>query len=198
MITREYELKKILNEESVDIAFITETDTKLLTKEENYQISGYKTIFPNRISESSKIRIIALVKENITGQIKIRRDLMSNTFPSIWLELNNQIQKNTLIAGFYRQWSSETCNKAEAELQGMDIFTDQIELAFKEAKNTIIMGDANLCANKWKDENFTHKNMSNLLRGTLESCGMKIGQVGPTFMADHCQRCGMIAESWLD
>ena len=80
----------------------------------------------------------------------------------------------------------------------MNIFTDQIELAFKEAKNTIIMGDANLCANKWKDENFTHKNMSNLLRGTLESCGMKIGQVGPTFMADHCQRNGMIAESWLD
>ena len=147
MITREYELKKILNEESVDIAFITETDTKLLTKEENYQISGYKTIFPNRISESSKIRIIALVKENITGQIKIRRDLMSNTFPSIWLELNNQIQKNILIAGFYRQWSSETCNKAEAELQGMDIFTDQIELAFNKVKNTIIMRDANLCAN---------------------------------------------------
>ena len=46
----------------------------------------------------------------------------------------------------------------------MDIFTDQIELAFKEAKNTIIMGDANLCANKWNDENFTHKNVKKQIK----------------------------------
>ena len=60
------------------------------------------------------------------------------------------------------------------------------------------MGDANLCAKKWNDDNFTHKIMANLLQGQLESCGIKIGNVGPTFMADHCQKNGSIAESWLD
>ena len=73
-----------INEEQIDVAFITETDTKSLRKEENYQIKGYKTIFPNRMSEVSKIRIIAFVKESLASQIKIRSDLMSKEFPSIW------------------------------------------------------------------------------------------------------------------
>ena len=54
LITREKELKEILNKESIDIAFITETDTTLLAKEENYLITGYKTIFPNRVNDNSK------------------------------------------------------------------------------------------------------------------------------------------------
>ena len=40
--------------------------------------------------------------------------------------------------------------------------------------------------------------MANLLIGTLESCGLTIIPVGPTFIADHCTQNGSIAESWLD
>ena len=40
---------------------LTETDTTALRKEENYQIPGYKTIFPKRSKENAKIRIIALI-----------------------------------------------------------------------------------------------------------------------------------------
>ena len=36
LITREHELKNILNDEDIDVAFITETDTKSLLKEENF------------------------------------------------------------------------------------------------------------------------------------------------------------------
>ena len=126
---------------------ITETDTISLRKEENYQIKGYLTIFPERKNETSKIRIIAFVKESISTQIKIRNDLMSNVFPSIWIELINTIKKNTLIAGFYRQWSSEFCKKEEAEQIGMNIFTDQLEKASCEEKVLLVMGDANLCSN---------------------------------------------------
>ena len=54
---------------------------------------------------------------------------MSNEFPSIWIEVVNPIQKNTLIGGFYRQWTSEVCDKSEAEENGMIILLDQIEKA---------------------------------------------------------------------
>ena len=87
-----------------DIAFITETDTKALNKEEDYQISGYKTVFPKRKNVFFKIRIIAFVNESISSQVINRSDLMSDEFPSIWLEIGNQIQKNTIVGGFYRQF----------------------------------------------------------------------------------------------
>ena len=155
-------------------------------------------MFPIRKNANSKIRIIAFVKESISSQIKIRVDLMSTEFPSIWLELNNNIMKNSLVAGFYRQWSNEDGTKEDAEEIGMNIFSEQLEKAYKEEKNLIVMGDANLCSNKWQNPTFTNKKIANQLIGTLEACGLKIVPVGPTFIADHCQPDGSITESWLD
>ena len=61
------------------------------------------------------------------------------------------------MAGFYRQWSNEDGSKDEAEVKGMNIFTEQLETASKEEKNMIVMGDANLCSNKWQSPLFTNK-----------------------------------------
>jgi hypothetical protein len=66
--------------------FVTETDTKKLENEKSYQVDGYSTIFPQRKNADSKVRIICLAKNNLYARIKIRRDLMSGDFPSIWLE----------------------------------------------------------------------------------------------------------------
>ena len=60
------------------------------------------------------------------------------------------------------------------------------------------MGDANLCSNKWNDDNFTHKKMANQLIGTLVACGLYVVPMGPTFVVDHCQTDGSFTESWLD
>ena len=59
--------------------------------------------------------------------------------------------KNTIIGGFYRQWTSETCTKNEAEEQGIAILIAQIEKASSENKTILMLGDANLCSNKWRD-----------------------------------------------
>ena len=40
--------------------------------------------------------------------------------------------------------------------------------------------------------------MANLLRGSLDACGLKIMVTGPTFIADHCQADGSVTETWLD
>ena len=59
-----------------------------------------------------------------------------------------------------------------------------------------MMGDANLCSNKWKDTSFTNKKMANLLTETLDACGLYSVPIGPTFLAS--QKNEMITESWLD
>ena len=115
---------------------------------------------------------MAFIKDSFSSQIKLRQDLMSKEFPSIWIELTNPIQKNLILGGFYRQWTSESCKKEEAEEQGINIFIDQLEKATNEDKKVLIMGDANLCSNTWKEAHFLHKKIGNMLLETLEPTGL--------------------------
>ena len=64
----------MLQNESIDVIFLTETDTRSLEKEESYGIKGYCTVFPERKTKTSKIRIIGLIKDSLMPRIKIRRD----------------------------------------------------------------------------------------------------------------------------
>ena len=106
LLTREAELKNLLSSEKIDIMFLTETDTHNLTNEDSYVLQGYKTILPKIKCGENLVRIICLVKECILPFIKIRRDLMSEDFPSIWLEFqSDNKKKSTLISGFYRVWT---------------------------------------------------------------------------------------------
>ena len=56
--------------------------------------------------------------------------------------------RNTLIAGFYREWSQNGKDLDEDQLKHMDSFTKQIEKATEKTKQVLILGDANLCALK--------------------------------------------------
>ena len=108
LVKRESELKDLLTSENIDVIFLTETDTKCLCKEEDYFIQGYKTILPNIDTNCGLVRIIGLVKENLVPYIKIRTDLMSKEFPSIWIEYRaDQNKKSLLMAGFYRVWTKD-------------------------------------------------------------------------------------------
>ena len=74
LIVRELELKNMLEEEKIDVIFITETDTRDLENENSYQVEGYKTFLPKRNMPNSKIRIISLVKIKLLPRIKLRSD----------------------------------------------------------------------------------------------------------------------------
>ena len=77
------------------------------------------------------------------------------------------------------------------------IFLDpfQIEKASKTGCHILIMVDANLRTNKWDDAKFLYKI---ILREVLEQSGITVRNVGNTFMADHMQKNGYIAESAID
>jgi hypothetical protein len=141
---------------------------------------------------------LALIKESRVNSIKIRRDLLYQKFPLIWVEYKAKNIKQTLISGFYREWSHNGSNSEESQLLGLDIFTLQIESATKQNKNVILMGDANLCSLKWETPKYKHKNIAKKLLDTLAQCGLSTAEIGITYLADHAQRNGNIAESALD
>jgi exonuclease III len=49
-------------------------------------------------------------------------------------------------------------------------FTKQIEHATSDGSKVIITGDANLCAMRWNETNYTHKNIANPLKNLLKKC----------------------------
>ena len=197
LIKREIELIDLLKSENVDVIFLTETDTKSLSKEEDYCIQGYKTILPITDPKSGLVRIIGLVKEEHIPHIKIRLDLMSKEFPSIWFEYRaDQNKKSTLLAGFYRVWTQD--GEKVNQLERMKVFNDQIDSAFENNNNMIIFGDANLCANKWLSPDFGNKKVAKSLQRTLERCGLTIANVGATYQSDSIKPNGEVCVSALD
>ena len=63
LITRELELKQLLQNEKIDIMFLTETDTHSLSSKTDYQIEGYETILP-KMDNNNLVRILCLVKND--------------------------------------------------------------------------------------------------------------------------------------
>ena len=98
------EIIELLKQEKFYILFLTETDI-IINDEEDLKINGFKTFFQTRKTSTDKIRIIALVCNNIAQNIKVLEEVMSSEFPSIWFQLESPNGKPICIAGFYRQWS---------------------------------------------------------------------------------------------
>ena len=107
---------------------------------------------------------------NIAQNIKVKEEVMSSEFPSIWFQLESPNGKPICIAGFYRQWSHNG---------------DKSETVTKKCNRVIITGDANLCALKWNDEKYLKNNIAIHYKNAIEQCGLFNQPIGNTFLADH-------------
>ena len=197
LLRRENEIKLLLQSENIDILYLTETDTKKINVT-NYKLSGYTTILQCSEGDDDSVRIIALVKDAAGLDIKVRQDLMSNSFPSIWLEAKDKHKSKSLFGGFYSQWSAEGKLSVPEQVSQIEEFCEQINRASSLTEKIIITGDANLCANKWLTEEYDRKSVAQPLIHCLEQNGLSIQDIGVTFQADHMLPSGAVAESALD
>ena len=201
LIKRELEMTEIMKTNQINLMFLVETDTMMVQTEEDYYIKGYKTIVQKKDpKEKSKspTRIICLVDAKIGENSKTRIDLMDSEFPSIWVEYKNENSKNVLICGLYREWTKNGDVTQEKQLQSIQILTAQLEAAANEEKEIIVLGDINLCSNKWNNADFLHKTVANELKETLTQCGLVIAELGITYVADRLSKDGETISSALD
>ena len=61
-----------------------------------------------------------------------------------------------------------------------------------------MLGDANICANKWNNPQYRHHKVATELKNGLEQNGMMSIYMGNTYLADNMTQKGNIAESALD
>ena len=86
----------------------------------------------------------------------------------------------------------------EEQLAAIKNLTSQIETADTENKKIIVLGDANLCASKWNEHDFTLKIVAEELKSTLAQCGMINVELGHTYLADRMTEAGQPIQSSLD
>ena len=185
LILREKEIENLIRSRKAGIMFLVETDSRMINEEKDYGIENYRTFFHKKENPADKTRMIGLFHESITQTVKIRNDLMNGSFPSIWAEIENKKEKNLLICGFYREWSKNGDNTKERQMEALKIFTMQIEKAAHEDKNLLILGDANLCTEKWSELDYVHQLQAEELKSTLALCGLRIAELGQTYLADR-------------
>ena len=198
LIIREQELKDIITQNELNIVFLVETDSTAISTEADFKIQGFKTIVQNKKDAAALTRIICLVDEKMTDEIIIRMDLTSCDFPSLWIEVENSVGVNTICGGLYREWSPGGDNTIEAQVTAMEVFTEQIERATAENKALLIMGDANLCSERWNSPLYKYKRIAEELRETITQCGLIQIDMGPTYFADRLNEDGSEVKSCLD
>ena len=149
LVIREQELREIIKVCSLDLVFLTETDTTSVNGENDYVIPGFKTLVQKKKDASLPTRIIGLVSEKLKNMVTIRMDLASTDFPSLWVEIENTAGRNFICGGFYREWTPGGERTTTAQIEAIKCFTYQIERAAAENKTVVIVGDANLCSESW-------------------------------------------------
>jgi hypothetical protein len=85
------------------------------------------------------------------------------------------------------------------QIEKISLFAKQIDRAAENNTNKIlIMGDANIDANKWMSTSQTGNKVATKLKACLDRNGFSYKNIGNTYFADHAQSNGKIAESALD
>ena len=100
LIKRETEIKIMLKQEDISILFLTETDSTNLENSDSYIIPGFQTVLPLKKEGNNMTRIICLVRNDVWSYSRIRQDLMTNGFPSIWMEITQKNGSTVLVSGF--------------------------------------------------------------------------------------------------
>ncbi len=160
-------------------------------------LKGYKPVLPLHRGYSQCARLIVLVKDTVYNQVTIREDLMSRDVPSVWLDISTGKQTTT-VCFTYREWSPKGVKTSEATHAALATLVNQIEIACTGRRPVLLMGDLNLCQDRWDLPTYPHRALADHLRDGLASCGLDILPVGHTYISNHRNPEGGFTRSALD
>ena len=137
LIKHELAIKDLLVSEKLDILFLVETGFNSIKSNTEYIINGYETILQLTDEKCSKVRIMALVSNDINQDMVVLKEIMTPQFPSIWLEFSPTKENKVTIGGFYREWTHNGIKSTEEQVKCMELFSKQIETVCKISKKVI-------------------------------------------------------------
>ena len=145
-----HEIENVITQYRPHLFGISETLFKKDHDISDIQIQDYQ-VFLSKTLENPSLeysRVAVYVHKDII-QPKLRLDLMSDNFSSVWLEIHLPRQKKILVGNAYREWqylgqNDHSSLRIEAQLERFTKFIEQWERALGSSIECHVLGDLNI------------------------------------------------------
>ena len=146
-----HEIEQVVSDHHPHLLGISESNHKRVHDIEDVQLQEYDLILSKTIDNDQLevSRVVCYKHQSLVG--KVREDLMSDEFSSIWLEIGLPRKKKFLVCQLYREWRylgqpdrGEHSHSIQEQIRRWVIFLDQWEQALVSGKEVIVLGDCNL------------------------------------------------------
>ena len=160
-------------------------------------IPGYKIILPKSWQVHGQARVMVYARDDL--QVKIRDIGLENCdLPTISCEIGMGREKKTILNFFYREFTSGVSGLAENQYQ-VERLTRQVKLwklLSSGTKDVVFMGDANLCAIDWLNENYKYKDLSDIVQEFLVESACS--QLVRKYTRSEIIQGGAVSQSCID
>ena len=112
-------------------------------------------------------RVVVYTHKSVTA--KPRHDLMCPWISAVWLEVGLPGKHKFLLCNAYREWGypnqqDNTSRTINSQKERWTMFLDKWEAGIQEDKEIIVLGDLNICHEKWNDENLPCTELTSKLK----------------------------------
>ena len=143
------EIENVIGNHHPHLFGISEANLHKSHNLDNCKIDDYELITCKTINNSNLQMSRVVVYKHSSLVAKVREDLMSDKFSSIWMEVGLPKTKKILVCNIYRDWqylkqSDNASLDISEQLARWLIFLEQWETALDTGKECVVMGDFNL------------------------------------------------------
>ena len=159
------EIESVISRHRPSIFGISESNLLKKHKLEDVQIPDYKLIIAETLNNPQLQYSRVVVYKHSPIISKVRTDLMSDQFSSIWMECGLPNKRKFLVCNLYREWRylGQGLDKSSLDINNQLscwlIISDQFERALDTGMEVYCMGDVNIDFLTWTktDLNPEHK-----------------------------------------
>ena len=173
LASKKYEIECLISKTNPHILGISEAnlfkdDDLSKVRIADYELHASLTIENPNLQYS---RIVVYSHQSIV--CKLRMDLMSQDYSSIWMQVGLPNQKQILVCQTYREWQllkqeNGSSKSVEAQMNRWIIFLDQWERALDTGMEVIVTGDMNLNHLDWTSPPATQSSQTTKLRPLID------------------------------
>ena len=146
---------------------------------EKLQIQGYKIFLPKSWETLGKARIIVYAKDDMKVKHLYPQDQEYFHIQNITLEVGFGRSKTHFCNFYYREWTSSKNGRKDSKNQEddlallLDIWRN---CTASVDKDFVALGDMNLCAKRWDEQDYQHKELANKLKDFMneENCAQLV------------------------
>ena len=196
-----HEVENIVNDLHPHILGLSEANLLANHDLEDVQIQDYELYTCPTLTnpDIQASRIVVYKHSSLIG--KLRPDLMSDEFSSIWLEIGYPRQKKFLVCQFYRDWqflnqATKSSKTDAAQLTRWLTFLDQWERALATGLECHVLGDCNIDAQTFNRPDIASTPHNAKLRPMVEKLFERIFPHGVSQMVTSVTRQNSILDHY--